>query len=242
LGYSYVKNCYFLILILALALATPAHANTFLFNWTEAPGSLGTSHTYTFNGMSITAMVYNDNGTQTGNALYGKNSGGNENGIGTTLDNSGQHEIVYADYVQLDFSNVLKNYNITSASLQINSDTNGESYAIYGTNTAGGVLTKPTPGTTGTVTSTFASSTPLKTGNTESTFSILSYLQNYKILAVTETLQPSSLTCTSQPNILIGTLTIEATLKSTVPEPGTFGWIACSLAGLSIFSRKLRRR
>ena len=33
--------------------ATPAHADTFLFNWTEAPGSLGTSHTYTFNGMKV---------------------------------------------------------------------------------------------------------------------------------------------------------------------------------------------
>ena len=67
-----LKPVIFLILTLALALATPAHADTFLFNWTEAPGSLGTSHTYTFNGMSITAMVYNDNGTQTGNVVVWK--------------------------------------------------------------------------------------------------------------------------------------------------------------------------
>jgi hypothetical protein len=242
----------FAILTIAWFCTLPIQADTFTFVWADPSvpgtiGNLGTSHTFTINGMSITALVYNDDGSTTGNALYGKNGGGDETGLGTTKDPTGDTEITYNDYVQLDFSNVLKNYTITSATLKINSDTtNGaltEGYAVYGSQADDGTLIKTTNPVSGTIPG--AGSTPL-TGTGEPNLSIAGLLSTFSVLTVTETTKPSSSGQNQgQPNILIGTLTITATPDTVqspkAPEPATFGLIGLSLVGLGIFARKARR-
>jgi hypothetical protein len=206
---------------LMLALTAPSVASTFLFTWVDqGTGNLGTSKTFTEGTMKVTAYVFNSDDGQTTNptnALYAKNLGGDEVGLGTTADTSGQHEIVSSDYIQLDFSDLKSKFTITGATLQINSSTGTEGYRIYGKNTIGGALTTPP----------FVS---LYSGSSESSFSVLSYIQSYNTLAVTETA-----TCG---NVLLGLLTIDATQNA--PEPATM-WMLGGAAGLLALARRLRR-
>jgi hypothetical protein len=249
--WGFMRTMRFLaFLTLATLFTLPIYGNQFLFSWVDGPGgNYGASHTFTISGMSITALVYNDDGSTTGNALFGKNAGTGETGLGTTADKSGDNEIVYADYVQLDFSSVQQNYTITSATLGISSLQGTEAYAVYGANSRGGTLTKPAPGSSGTVTSSFTSSTPLTTGISSITqpFDITSYVKgpnSYSDLVITETAAPTSLGSTTQPNILLGQLSINATPNNTqspVPEPSFFGLIGLSLVCLAAVTRKARR-
>ncbi len=67
-------------------------------NFGTPTGNQGTSHTYG----GITATAYGP-GTQ---FLYGKNDGGDENGLGLTSDPSGDHEITAGQFIQLDVTSL----------------------------------------------------------------------------------------------------------------------------------------
>jgi hypothetical protein len=205
---------------LTLALIEPSSASTFLFTWTEngANVSLGASSTFTESPMKVTAYVFNTDGTVGTNALYAKNLGGDEVGLGTTADPSGQHEIVPSDYIQLDFSDMKSKFTITAATLQMDSSTGTEGYKIYGKNTTtmGGTLVS------------FGSS--LYTGTSETSFNVLSYIQSYNTLAINET--------TGGGNVLLGSLLITATQNA--PEPATM-WMLGGAVGLLALARRRRR-
>ena len=211
-------------LIIAFALALPASATTYLFTWGDGNNSpVGLSHTFLQGTMDITAYVFYTDGTtvQNGitNGLYSKNKGGDETGLGTTADPGGSHEIVFNDYVQLDFSDVKAKYNITSATLAINSSTGSDAWKIYGSATKGGTL------------SSFG--TALHSGSVETAFSILADLTNPNInfLTISE-----SAPCG---DVLVGALTLTATPKT--PEPVTALLIGGSLVAIGLLHRRKRR-
>jgi hypothetical protein len=101
-------------------------------------GTLGTSQTYTVNGLTITAYGFTNSGTPT--KLYGKQEGGDENGLGIA-NTSSDHEIDTKNFVQMDLQNVIAS-GATTAQMKVGSVQSGESYNIYGSNTLGTIGTK----------------------------------------------------------------------------------------------------
>jgi hypothetical protein len=122
----------------ALAIASvgaSARAATVLFDFSLAPhqGDVGTTETYTVGGLSLFASGFNWTGGTTD--LYGKHSGGDENGLGLTNDPSGDHEIYYhRGYVQIDVSNLFGKVLANSVVFGTNSTTGGEQWTVYGSN------------------------------------------------------------------------------------------------------------
>lgn len=119
--------------LLALATASAANAATTIslggpnVNW-------GNTHTFTTGFGNIVASGFTAANAAT--ALYGKNGGGDEIGLGLNNDPSGDHEIYYGKgYVQLDVSALLGK--VSSISFLTNSTTQGEQWSVYGSNIAG---------------------------------------------------------------------------------------------------------
>lgn len=218
------KRISYLGFIAVVAAVAPAGATTFQFGWLENGSNinLGTQKTFTENGMSVTAYAFYMNGTQNGatNALYAKNGGSHEIGLGTTADpNSGQNEIVYSDYVLLDFSDVMSRYNVTSASLQMQSVTAGEGWEWF----AAAAMPGANLGT------------HFKAGSDEGSHDILSQLGQGKVyLSIHETVN------TSRANVLLGQLTINATART--PEPATAWLVIGSVAVLCVLRRRAAKK
>ncbi|HLW82068.1 MAG TPA: PEP-CTERM sorting domain-containing protein [Candidatus Acidoferrales bacterium] len=142
-----------LALSLAMFAVTPAFAGTtnFSFAFGGSDMTLGTSQSYTSNGATITAYGYECSATTpsstdtlsgcSASALYQKNDGGAEVGLG--LAGETDHEIGWdganADFViGLDVSSLFK-LGATSMTLSFGSVQPGEAYAIlgYGSNPFG---------------------------------------------------------------------------------------------------------
>jgi hypothetical protein len=106
------------------------------WNFLSPLGTLGTSQTYTVNGITITAYGYTNAGVPY--ALYGKNSGADEMGLG--LNALSDDEIDSAHFVQLDLANVISS-GAPGVQLSIGSVQSGEGYNVYGSNTLGSLGT-----------------------------------------------------------------------------------------------------
>ena len=125
-----------LIGLLAATCASAASAAVQI-DFNNPTGDIGTSHTYSNGGLSVTAygLTYGFASTD----LFGKNNGGDENGVGIANDPSGDHEIwdgiESGGFVFLDVSDLLAN-NVSEAQFTMGSTTNGEEWTIYGTNGA----------------------------------------------------------------------------------------------------------
>ena len=102
------------------------------WDFSSPSGRLGTSQTYSDNGLTITAYGYTDYGWAT--ALYGKNGSGNAKGLG--IDSDTDHEIGTCTFVQLDLSQLLS-HSVKNPTLTINSVQTCEGYKIWGSNTKG---------------------------------------------------------------------------------------------------------
>jgi hypothetical protein len=106
-----------------------------------ATGALGATHTYdsTPSGTSITASAFGTAGVQ----LYGKNDGTGEQGLGLTGNTSNpSNEITAGNFVQLDLVNLhVPPFTSVNMSFSANSSTGVDSWAVYGSNTAGSFLT-----------------------------------------------------------------------------------------------------
>lgn len=87
-------------------------------------GNQGTSHTYG----GITATAYGP-GTQ---FLYGKNDGGDENGLGLTSDPSGDHEITVGQFIQLDVTSLQG----LTISFVMNSSTHPDAWKVFESSSA----------------------------------------------------------------------------------------------------------
>ena len=110
-----------------------ASATIYSFNFDNPSGLLGTSQVYMSNGVDITAYGYSSQNHAT--ALFGKNDGGDENGLG--IANESDHEIgVSPEFVQINIQQLLAT-NLTSLTMTISSVQVGEGFDIYGSNTLG---------------------------------------------------------------------------------------------------------
>ena len=173
----------------ALAMSTAANATTTLsfggpnVNW-------GNTHTFTSGGLSVTASGFTAANAPT--ALYGKNGGGDEVGLGLNNDPSGDHEIYYGyGYVQIDVSALFGL--VSGITFSTNSTTDGEQWSIFGSNTPGSY-----------------SGLALLTGTNESTATLPNF-GTYKYYDFVSTSQSGG------KNFLIKGFTLTA-----VPEPSTW--------------------
>ena len=122
--------------ILVCFLVPLAQATT--INFDSPTGPLGTSsHTYG-TGDTVIATGYNSSNSLTN--LYGKNDGGDENGLGLTNDSSGDHEITAGSMIQLNLSSLIAD-GVTSVTIVMGSTTNGETWEICKDTTAGSLVT-----------------------------------------------------------------------------------------------------
>ena len=122
--------------IVMFCICTTAKASVVFFNTT--PGDQGQSHAYmdTTSTFTITATAYPTISAAPFNHLYGKNLGGDENGLGLTGDPSGKFEIWKTAntnaFIQLDLLDIINKLgNNVFYTIQMNSTTNGESWQIY---------------------------------------------------------------------------------------------------------------
>lgn len=128
---------------LLLCLATPLSANVLLYNFDSPTGTLGTSQTYTNNGLTITAYGFNSSSSPT--ALFGKNDGGDEVGLG--IAGGTDNEIEPNNFIQLDLSQIFAQ-NPGGINMAFGSVQSGESWKLFASNTLGSLGTLIQTGTT----------------------------------------------------------------------------------------------
>ena len=207
-----------------MSLASATNLN--LFSSLTTQGVLGNANTLTFSDDygtgSITATGYTQNNGST-TALYYKTAGGDETGLGMNNDPSGDHEINGTQFIQLDFTALLTQYQnnspykLVSASTTIGSVQGGESYAIFGSNAAGteGTQIGSTGTSDGTVTLTLAQ------------------LNQYHFISIAS---PAG-------NVLIDALSASTSnsIVTGTPEPGTWALMGSGLIGGFFLIRRRRR-
>ncbi len=207
------------------AASAPAFAGTMSWNFLSLAGNpaqpgvslMSTSYTFTQGSMSLTAnsMMRSGSGWAMGTEdLYAKNGGSvSEDGLGLMGDPSGDHEIFYPNGIELTgFSGHISGVMI--GSLQ-GSATNGESWAVYGSN----------DGTTW---------TQLGSGMGGSTEDFTaSSLLSYSDLIITDPVSTPYLN--SNDIVLMGVTT------TSVPEPGTLALFGAGLLGCALLISRRRR-
>ena len=118
---------------MGLTLATQANASlTFTFQENGSNVNLGNTSTFTESSVSVTASGFLTGGGAT--ALYAKNSGAGETGLGLAHDPSGQNEITSDDFVQLTLPTTPPT---TATMVLLASVQGGESAKVYYTTTPG---------------------------------------------------------------------------------------------------------
>jgi len=212
----------------ALAISTGAHAATVVWDFGVGPNGVttaswqnnqGQSHTYTASGLSITASAFGPAKSGAADQLYGKHSGGDENGLGMTNDPSGEDEIYYnKGFVQIDVNALVGHVIAGSEYLTFDSTTQGETWAVYGSNTKGVVGSAALPAT-----KTFISS-----GGAENT--LVQLTGGYRYYDVI------SFASAGGKNVLIKSLTVSAT-----PEPGTWAMMMLGVFAMGAVLRAKRR-
>ena len=124
---------YSITALVAVAFAQPASASLVDWNFQDHLGALGNTQTFTSNGIGLLARGFD--GADRGTALFGKNSGGDENGLGLNNDSSGEHEITGRNFIQLNVDGPIAS-RVDNFTFQMASSTAGEQWAVYGSNDA----------------------------------------------------------------------------------------------------------
>jgi hypothetical protein len=120
------------IIALASAGAAANAANTISLGGSNV--NWGNTHDFTLDGQTVRASGFSAPYTPT--ALFGKNGGGDEIGLGLANDPSHDNEIYYGyGFVQLDVHNLFNLIN--GLAFTTNSTTQGEQWSVFGSNTAG---------------------------------------------------------------------------------------------------------
>jgi len=104
------------------------------WNFQDHLGVLGNTQTFSAGGNNLTARGFTAGDVAT--ALYGKNGGGDENGLGLNNDASGDHEITGGNFVQLNLDGILGLLDFNSFTFQMGSTTQNEGWQVFGSNDA----------------------------------------------------------------------------------------------------------
>lgn len=116
-----------------LAICTlPASAAILDWDFQDHLGVLGNTQTFTAGGHGLTARGFT--ASDAGTALFGKNGGGDENGLGLNNDASGDHEITGGNFVQLNLDGLLGLLDINGFTFQMGSTTQNEGWKVFGSN------------------------------------------------------------------------------------------------------------
>ena len=227
----------FLLACAAMAVATAANA-TVVFNFgtipdnvipvvnpvAKATGDLGQYAFFTVSGLTVEASAFgpaSTSGSHPADHLYGKNLGGDENGLGMTNDPSGEHEIYYGEgFIQLDLSALLGKVDPSKIFATFNSTTNGEQWTVYGSNTAGTIGSAILP----------TVKTLIGSGTNETTTEQLTGGFTYYDIVSTVPAKGSN-----GGNVLLKALTV-----TPVPEPGSWALMIAGFGGLGALARHRR--
>jgi len=118
----------------ALGFLSPAYAE--VWNFDTPSGNLGTTFNYVGSaGTVITATAFGPGSP----SLFGKILGGDEDGVGLTNDPTIENEITPGSFIQLSLANINFALNSVNMSFQADSATTGDTWQVFGSNTAGGL-------------------------------------------------------------------------------------------------------
>lgn len=179
----------------------------------------GTQATYVTTAGTITATGYSAPGTTT--TLNFKTQGGLETGLGLTDDPSGQGEISNAgpNMIQLDMSGLNSG---TLVSFLMGSTTDGEGWAVFGTDTAGCVAL-----------GTMCGSPILALTNDQGNWHSLGVpaFTYYDFYA-------TGMSGNAYANVLLDSLSLTA----SVPEPSTWAMMLLGFGAIGMAARRSRRK
>jgi PEP-CTERM motif-containing protein len=202
-----------LIGLLAAASASAAQAAVINIDLGNPAGDLGTDHTYSTSAGDVVASGYS--APSVDQDLYGKNLGGDEQGLG--LSGSVQNEIPSGGsaFIQLDVSDLFGS--VSGVDFFMNSTTAGEGWAVCGTNTdAVGCF-----------------GSWLVTGTDEGISHALPDFGQYDFYNFYST----GTNGVTFGNVLIGGLT----LTESVPEPATWAMMLLGFGAMGVAFRRRRR-
>ena len=195
----------------------PTHAATITYNFTPLTNSdIGASANYTVSGVTITAAGFTDSTFSTTADLFSKNGSGDENGLGLVNDPTGDNEISGTNLIRISLPSSLSNF-----SFKMGSSTNGEGWLVYGSNSA----------TTGYALVASGSDendhvlTGCTAGLNDGCYQYYYFMFNSADLS------------TGNTNVLLGEVDV-----STVPLPAALPLFASGLVGLTLLSRRKRRK
>lgn len=120
--------------VLAFGLAAPAYAISINWDFGQHPGAIGTTQGFSADGETLTARGFTAGDSPT--ALFSKQGGGDENGLGLQNDPTGENEIsLNHGFVQLNLDGPLADH-VSNFTFSMGSTTQGEGWGVWGSNDA----------------------------------------------------------------------------------------------------------